>query len=258
MLQLPETRTVEPRMAENSAVIAQQSAEIFPTDVRSLIVLHRAADAAVNAAQSDAEMLPHNIRSNKLYRALMLATPDTLQEEAERLSYIYGYLRDYHGTTTGSIDGGWFDLPEIKQVAKNLTKLAKPVGSGALKVVSKEHQPLKLCPEPSLKAALDRLQAENDITGMVVLFDYFIALGDASNLIINQPRAATAEPFIEHDSCRHFGRAYAVADRLKQLKPTNGFHRKERAQALVAAAFLMDASVKQAADLMQYLSEERE
>lgn len=252
MLQLPHTVT-----AGNSAVIASAGGEVFPTDVRSLIALHREADAAIDAAQTDAEMEPHSRRAEWIYRTLVSVTPGSLQEEAERLSYVLAYIKKFTAAD-GQLDGGWLDMPELSHIAKNLTKLAKPVGSGALKVVSKEHQPLKLCPEPSLKAALDRLQAENDITGMVVLFDYFIALGDASNLIINQPRAATAEPFIEHDSCRHFGRAYAVADRLKQLKPTNGFHRKERAQALVAAAFLMDASVKQAADLMQYLSEERE
>ncbi len=252
MLQLPHTVT-----AGNSAVIASAGGEVFPTDVRSLIALHREADAAIDAAQTDAEMEPHSRRAEWIYRTLVSVTPGSLQEEAERLSYVLAYIKTFTAAD-GQLDGGWLDMPELSHIAKNLTKLAKPVGPDALKVVSKNIQPLKLCPEPKLNSILDHLQAEGDVTGMVVLYDYYIALADTTNATLNEPRAGSVDHFVEHYSDRFYAKAYAVADRLKRLTPTSERDRNEQARTLIAAAFLMDASVGQVADLMQHLRGVRE
>ncbi|HBF53330.1 MAG TPA: hypothetical protein DEA80_16355 [Afipia sp.] len=250
MLQLPETAT-----AENSAVITDVAPRpALPSDVGTLIKLHRYADESVNSAKTDAEMQRHNESAHTIYRALISATPTSVAEEAERLTYILGFLKDFL-STDGQIDGGWLDIRELSHIAKNLTKLSKPVGPSALNVVSKNHQPLSRAPEPSLKAQLDHMASEGDVEGMVALYDYFIALNDAATFSVNQPRSASIELFISADSGRHCARAYAVADRLKQVRSSNAHAQKERARVLVEAAFFMGGSLQQAADLLRALAE---
>lgn len=246
MLQLPETVT-----AGNSAAIANTGGEIFPTDVRSLIALHREADAAIDAAQTDADMEPHSRRAEWIYRTLISVTPDTLQEEAERLSYVLSYVKALT-SADGQIDGGWLDMPELSHIAKNLTKLAKPVGPGALDVITRTTQKLSKCPEPNLKAELDRLEAKSDICSMVALYDYFVAVAEADLLIGNQPRSQQIELFLIAESNRAWAKAYLVADRLKRLTPSHN-DRECYARTLINAAFAMGNNLPEVAKVAEYL-----
>lgn len=249
MLQLPETAT-----AEFSAVLASAPAEIFPPDVRSLIALHREADAAVDASLTDDEMEPHNFRAHNIYRALISATPSTLQEEAERLTYILAYLKKFGAASDTAMDGGWLDLPQLQHIAKNLTKLSEPVGPGALKIISKSIQPMSRSPEPNLAAQLDSLEKDNDLYGMIALYDYFVLLAKTSTAFSNAPRAGTLDDFLTADNERFWAKAYAVADRLKKLKPTKT-QREYHARALIDAAFAMGGNLKDVAAVVQHLSE---
>lgn len=251
MLHIPETTT-----AENSAVIASAPDKALPTDIRTLIGLHRYANNCINAAKSDDEMEPHNIEMHMLYRALIAATPNSVQEEAERLSYILDFLKVFCDTD-GQIDGGWLDVPELSHIAKNLARLSAPAGPDALKVISKNIQPMSKHPEPRLVAELDRLESENDAEGLIALYDYFAALANANTAFANVPRASAVGDFLDADNSRLWSKAFAVADRLKKLKPGLRY-RAAHARTLIDAAFAMGGTLQEVAAIARHLSEERE
>lgn len=143
-------------------------------------------------------------------------------------------------------------LPETSRSAKRSTKR---IANDPLGVISDSIQPLSRCPEPSLKAELDRLEADNNIGGMVALYDYFVSLTEAGTYIGNMPRAEPVDDFVSKDSARHCARAYAVADRLKRMKPREGFDRLTWAHTLMNAAFLMGGTLQDAAKLMRHFTE---
>lgn len=249
MLHLPETQKAEIPAA------APSPAEVLPTDIRSLIALLKETDAAVNAATTDAEMEPFCARAERIYRALVKVTPATLQEEAERLTFILAYLNAFSAADgAGAIDGGWLDLPELTHIAKNLTKLARPVGPAALKVIDKKIQPLAKSPAPNLSKELDRLAAANDVRGMITLYEYFARAAEISQDVANRPNAATVDDFLEAETVYLWAKAYAVADRLKTLTPERHW-RECHAETLFSAALQMGATLPEATAVVQYLNE---
>lgn len=249
MLQLPETQT-----AEIPPVASSETAELLPTDIRSLIALLKETDAAVERSMTDEEMEPYCRRAERIYRALVKVTPPTLQEEAERLTFILEYLKTF-GAADGQIDGGWLDLPELTHIAKNLTKLARPVGPAALKVIDKKIQPLAKSPAPNLKTELDRLAGANDISGMIALYEYFSRFAKTSHDVANRPNAETVGDFLDADSVHLWAKAYAVADRLKSLTPP-WWLRERHAETLYSAALQMGATLAEATAVARYLNEQ--
>lgn len=134
----------------------------------------------------------------------------------------------------------------------SLARLAAP--AGALKVINKNVQSMNRSPEPSLQAELDRLERENDVEGMIALYDYFVALTDANSAMSNMPRGSAVGDFLDAECNRFWSKAYAVADRLKRLKPTTG-QREYHARTLIDAALALGGTLKDVVAIAQHLNE---
>jgi hypothetical protein len=74
--------------------------------------------------------------------------------------------------------------------------------------------------DPDLKAEIDRLASEQDVGGLIALFDMYVAAANAVLSIENQPRSGDTD-FMEAEHCQLWSKAYAVATRLRALRPTS-------------------------------------
>lgn len=249
MLQLPETRT-----AEISAVVTGAAVDSLPADIRSLIALHRTAIAAADAATNDTELNAATDTAIPIYAALLKAQGTSLACEVERLLYVAAYCKALG--ITGELDG-YFDLPDLTLVAKNMARLSAPAGPSALKVINKKVQSLAKYPAPSLQKELDRLASANDVRGMIALYDYCVTLAEANTDAANRPRAGSIDDFLDAESIHLWAKAYAVADRLKSLTPSSD-NRDYLAQTLFNAALQMGNTLPAAIAVAQHINGTRE
>lgn len=120
MLQLPKTA-----MVESHAIIAAVPAESFPSDIWSLIELHRKAVAASDAMETvGAKADAAAGYANEILDALMFAKAQTVRQESARLWHLSGYLKTILGDDTDL--SGYFDLTDLIRLSKTLEDVTTP------------------------------------------------------------------------------------------------------------------------------------
>lgn len=139
-------------------------------------------------------------------------------------------------------------LPEKQPTQRKLVKHApSPAGTrrgSALDVIRADIQPIDV--EPNLLDTLCWMKDENDIKGMIVLYETFAGIAQKLNDIGNQPRASgRVEDFIDAECERAWAKAYLVADFLKDMRPTE-FEFEGYSEILFRAALQMGANFKEA------------
>jgi hypothetical protein len=110
--------------------------------------------------------------------------------------------------------------PIMTQRPQNTTRHRggrKPKNS-ALGVISASIQPLSN--EPDLLDVLCYMKDENDVAGMLGLYDGFVAIAEVANGHLNLPRViGRGYGCFESESERAWAKAYLVADFLKEMRP---------------------------------------
>jgi hypothetical protein len=118
--------------------------------------------------------------------------------------------------------------------------------------------------ETDLPLHLEHLKAENDVIGVIVLYEAMIAMSDAALLFLNQPRCEESDKthaYLESEWDRLVSKSYLIADTLRQMKPAA--NEVERwAGRLIDSGFRMGEYLSEIAEIAVqaslFLNEERE
>jgi len=115
-----------------------------------------------------------------------------------------------------------------------------------LEMIDETIQPISS--DPDLKAELDRLTKEQNVGGLISLFDMYVAAAEAILLVQNQPRSGDTD-FMEAECCHFWSKAYAVATRLRALRPTS-YERERFVQTLFNCALHMGHNLEESVQVM--------
>jgi hypothetical protein len=118
--------------------------------------------------------------------------------------------------------------------------------TSALEMIDEKIQPVSS--EPDLTAELDRLTSEQDVGGLIALFDMYVAAAEATLSLQNQPRSGDTD-FMEAEWCRLWSKSYAVATRIRALRPTS-YERGRFVQTLFNCALHMGHNLEKSVEVM--------
>ena len=108
--------------------------------------------------------------------------------------------------------------PQIVARPKAVRRAAK----SALAVISASIQPIEPDSGSDLLDVLCYMKDENDVSGMMSLYEYFAAAASVSLAHANSPRTRErASDVIEFENNQAWAKAYLVADFLKDVRPTS-------------------------------------
>ena len=135
-----------------------------------------------------------------------------------------------------------------KAVKKSITKAKRTiVEASGLNLIDKKRQ--EVGRDPNLTAELNRMASANDVGAAVALFDAYERAAEAISAIENQPRSAAALEFLEVEQSQLWAKAYAVADKLKTMRPSN-FERERFVEALFRCALMMGCEIEDATSVL--------
>jgi hypothetical protein len=150
------------------------------------------------------------------------------------------------------------DIGEVdyRTIVHNCSTVLQEALSGEFASASAPTSPLEMIDErvhpissdPDLKAELDRLTREQDVGGLIALFDMYVAAAEAIISIENQPRSGDTD-FMEAERSRLWSKAYAVATRLRTLRPTS-YDREGFVQTLFNCALHMGNNLEESIEVM--------
>lgn len=134
---------------------------------------------------------------------------------------------------------------------RNYDRPKKP----ALSLIKASIQPIG--EDPNLHNELCYMAEQNNIAGMVALYDAYSSAARGFLLIQNQPcTPEMADDFLELERCQMWSKAYLVADFLKNLRPDK-FQAEAYARTLFDCAFQMGLNLAEAAAIVHEITEMR-
>lgn len=97
---------------------------------------------------------------------------------------------------------------------------ARRAAKSPLAVIDASIQPIETDSGNDLLDVLCYMKDENDVRGMMDLYDFFAKISDTTMAVFNFPRTVgRAADFIETEDAQTWAKAYLVADFLKDMRP---------------------------------------
>lgn len=140
-------------------------------------------------------------------------------------------------------------MPKAKQKNIRKTKSRNSLREG-LDLIDASHQ-RKMAPEPDLGRALIQRRTPDDVSGLVALYDAYMAAANAILGIENQPRAEAVLDLLEDEWNWLYLKAWTVAEHLKKLTPPSETEREGFARVLFDCALNMHGNLDMAQSVLR-------